>query len=141
FIAAQRPSSVVAHVPFPAGRDVGDFSVEAWRMFHQIDHRRPLVNGYASNFPAAYREFMFTMGEAFPKPILACALRSVFGADVLIVDQPWLAAHRAAFGLAPKTPEDPDPPDLAPLLTPVYADADVAILPLPPPPAACPPMR
>jgi hypothetical protein len=141
FIAAQPQGTVVAHVPFPAGRDVADFSVEAWRMFHQIDHGRPLVNGYASNVPAVYREFMFAMGEAFPKPILACALRSVFGADLLIADQPWLAAHRAAFGLAGGPSEDPHPPDLAPLLRLAYADRDVVIFRLAPPPGACPPMR
>ena len=110
-------------------------------MFHQIDHGRPLVNGYASNFPAAYREFMFAMGEAFPKPILACALGSVFGADLLIADQPWLASRRAAFGLALGPAEDPHAADLAPLLTPAYADADVAIFRLAPPRGACPPMR
>jgi hypothetical protein len=131
FVAAEPPGTVVAHVPFPAGRDVADFSVEAWRMFRQLHHGRPLVNGYASNFPPAYREFMFAMGDAFPKPILACALRTVFGADLLIVDQPWLAQHRAAF----------DQPELALLLSPVYADRDVAIFRLAPPPGACPPMR
>jgi hypothetical protein len=141
FVAAEPPGTVVAHVPFPAGRDVADFSVDAWRMFHQLDHERPLVNGYASNFPAEYRELMFAMREAFPKPILACALHRVFGADLLIADQSWLALHRAAFGLAAGRSNAPQPSDLASLLTPVYADSDVAIFRLTPPPGACPPMR
>ncbi|MES1206825.1 MAG: hypothetical protein ABUS79_12885 [Pseudomonadota bacterium] len=129
FLAAQPAGTVVAHVPFPAGREVEDFAPEAWRMFAQLDHGRPLVNGYASNFPAVHRELMFAMGEVFPKPILACALHRVFGADLLVADQPWLAAHRAAFE------------ELVPLLTPVYADADVAIYRFTPSPEACPPMR
>jgi len=141
FVAAQPTGTVVVHVPFPAGRDVTDFSAEAWRMFRQIDHRQPLVNGYASNFPSTYREFMFAMGEAFPKPILACALRSVFGADLLIVDQDWLVAHHGAFGLAGPPAAAPETPDLAPLLSLAYADADVAIFRLAPPPGACPALR
>lgn len=140
FIAAQPAGAVVAHVPFPGGRDVADFSVEAWRLFHQIDHRHPLVNGYASNFPATYREFMFAMGKAFPKPILACALRTVFGADLLVADQSWLATHRAAFGLASPS-EAADPPILAPLVSVAYADRDVTVFRLTPPPGVCPPMR
>ncbi len=121
---------MLAHVPFPAGPDVEDFAVEAWRLYAQIDHGRPLVNGYASNFPAVYREFMFAMDAAFPKQILACALRTVFHADLLVVDQDWLGSHRPAFDA-----------EVMPLLAPAYADAAVAIYRLHPPPGVCPPMR
>ena len=129
FVAAQPPETVAVHVPFPTGGEVEDFSGEAWRLFAQMDHRHPLVNGYASNFPAEYREFMFAMGASFPKPILACALRTIFGADLLIVDQPWLAAHRQGFQ------------ELSALLTAAYADSEVAAFRVTPPPDACPPMR
>jgi hypothetical protein len=44
-------------------------------------------------------------------------------------------------GLAAGPSNDPQPSDLAPLLTPVYADSDVATFRLTPPPGACPPMR
>jgi hypothetical protein len=130
FVAAQPTGTVLAHVPFPAGPDVEDFAVEAWRLYAQLDHGQPLANGYASNFPAVYREFMFAMGAAFPKQILACALRTVFHADLLVVDQSWLSVHRSAFDL-----------EVMPLLAPAYADATVAIYRLQPPPDVCPPMR
>ncbi len=114
---------------FPGGVDVEDFSTEAWRLFAQLDHGKPLVNGYASNFPAVYREFMLAMGAEFPKPILACALRVVFGANLLVVDQSWLSSHRDAFAA------------LGPLLEPAYSDATVAIFRLNPTADECPPMR
>jgi hypothetical protein len=129
FVAGQPADTVLAHVPFPGGLDVEDFAVEGWRLFHQIDHGRTLVNGYASNFPSVYREFMLAMGAEFPKPILACALRTIFGANLLIVDQEWLSAHRHAFD------------ELMPLLIPAYSDPAVAIFRLSPPSDACPPMR
>ncbi len=129
FVAAQPAGTVVAHVPFPSRGEVDDLAPEAWRMFAQIDHGRPLVNGYASYFPPLHRELMFAMGRAFPAPILACALHRAFGADLLVVDQPWLVAHRAAFE------------DVMPLLTPAYADAQVAIFRLTPTAQSCPPMR
>lgn len=72
---------------------------------------------------------MFAMGQAFPKAILACALHRIFGAQLLLADQPWLAAHRAAFE------------EVMPLLTPAYSDAQVAIFRFTPSPEARPPMR
>ncbi|HVT10057.1 MAG TPA: hypothetical protein VHO67_21500 [Polyangia bacterium] len=129
FVAAQPAGTVVAHVPFPSGGDVEDLAPEAWRMFAQIDHGRPLVNGYASYFPPLHRELMFAMARAFPAPILACALHRAFGAGLLVVEQPWLAAHRAAFE------------DVRPLLTPAYAGDQVAIFRFTPTPQSCPPMR
>jgi hypothetical protein len=129
YIAGQPPGTVVAHVPFPKGGNVEDLAPEAWRMFAQLDHRQPLVNGYASNFPALHREFMFAMGEKFPEHMLACALRRVFDADLLVVDQDWLSAHQERFA------------ELATMLEPTYADATVAIFRLEPSMSECPPMR
>lgn len=130
FLASQPPGTVIAHVPFPADSGVEQLAPEAWRMFAQIDHEQPLVNGYSSNFPAVYREFMFAMGAQFPQHALACALRRIFGADLLVVDQDWLTAHREPFAeLSP------------PLLEPVYADDAVAIFRMHPSAEECPPMR
>jgi hypothetical protein len=64
---------------------------------------------------------------------LACALRRVLGADLMVVDQPWLARHEQQ--------NDAGWQALAPLLEPTYADAAVAIFRLRPSEAECPPMR
>jgi hypothetical protein len=87
------------------------------------------VNGYASNYPALHREFMFAMGSQFPHPMLTCALRRVFHADLLVVDSDWLSVHNEDFM------------PLSPMLQPAYADSAVAIYRLLPSEAQCPPMR
>jgi hypothetical protein len=129
FLAAQPPATVVAHLPFPGGGSVEDLAPEAWRMFAQIDHRQPLVNGYASHFPPLHRELLFALARAPIDRPLACALRRAFGADLLVVDQGWLSAHRPAFE------------DLAAMLAPEYADDAVAIFRIAPPADECPPLR
>ncbi|HEY2901343.1 MAG TPA: hypothetical protein VGL59_12255 [Polyangia bacterium] len=129
FIASQPPDAVLAHVPFPSGGDVEDFAREAWRLYAQIDHGRPIVNGYSSNVPTLHRAFISAMGTQFPQPPLACALRRVFHADLLIVDQDWLAANRERFA------------QLDSMLKPEFADGAVAIYRLQPSEAQCPPMR
>jgi hypothetical protein len=72
---------------------------------------------------------MFAMAAEFPKHILACALRTVFGADLLIVDQDWLALHRRGFA------------EVMAMLEPAYSDASVVIFRMKPTPEECPPMR
>jgi hypothetical protein len=128
-LASQPAGTVVAHVPFPRSGNVDDFVPEAWRLFAQLDHHQPLVNGYASNLPAVYREFMFAMAAQFPEHALACALHTFFGATRLVVDQDWLAQHGPAFAA------------LGPMLAPTYADAAVAIFRFQPAPDECPPVR
>jgi hypothetical protein len=128
FLAGQKPGTVVAHVPFPKSGSVEDLAPEAWRMFAQIDHRQPLVNGYASHFPAESREFLFAMAAAFPNPPLACALRRVFETDLLVVDHEWLSDHQEFAGLAA-------------IMDTTYADEDVTIYRLRPSLSQCPPMR
>jgi hypothetical protein len=128
-LASQPPGTVVAHVPFSRTGDVDDLAPEAWRMFAQIDHRQPIVNGYASYFPAVQREVMFAMGAGFPDHALACALRRVFGVDLLVVDQGWLGVHHAEMAA------------LGSMLVTTYADDVVTIYRLEPSPAECPPMR
>jgi hypothetical protein len=98
-------------------------------MLAQLQHRQPLVNGYASNFPALVREFMFAMGGAFPDHQLACALKVVFHTDLLVIDRAWLDQHAAAVA------------GLGPLLTPVFADPTAVVFRLSPAPGECPPMR
>jgi hypothetical protein len=129
YVAGQPADTVLAHVPFPSAGNVEDLAQEAWRMYAQIEHRRALVNGYSSNFPALQREFMFAMGSQFPHPMLACALARVFHADLLVVDSDWLAVHAADFA------------QLSPMLQPAYADSAVAIYRLQPSQEQCPPMR
>ena len=129
YLAGQPPGTVVAHVPFAASGEVDDLASETRRMFDQIEHGQPLVNGYASHFPPLHREFLFAMAASFPEHTLACALRRVFAADLLVVDQPWLNAHRAGFA------------SLLTMLEPVHEDAAVAIYRLHPSESECPPMR
>jgi hypothetical protein len=128
-LASQPPGTVVAHVPFSKTGNVEDLAPDAWRMFAQIDHQQPLVNGYASNFPAIQREFMYAMGAGFPDHPLACALRRVFGVDLVVVDHDWLRVHGAELA------------GLGAMLEPTYADDAVAIYRLQPSAAECPPMR
>jgi hypothetical protein len=129
FLAAEPQGSVVAHVPFPRSGNVEDFAPETWRMLAQVEHGQPLVNGYASNFPAIHREFMFAMGSRFPDHTLACALRRVFSADLVVVDRDWLAQHRTDFGT------------IEAMMEPAYDDPAVAIFRLRPSESECPPMR
>jgi hypothetical protein len=108
---------------------VEDFAPEAWRMFAQLDHRQPLVSGYASHVPPLHREFMFAMGTSFPNRALACALRRAFDTDLVVVDQDWMSAHRSRFA------------ELTSMRDPIYTDDAVAIYRLAPSLSECPPMR
>jgi hypothetical protein len=105
----------VAHVPFPAGIKVKDYEVEAWRMFAQIDHGKPIVNGYSGYFPPGYTDFHLDMGLRFPAPDLVCELNRGLGVDTLVVDQPWLAVHSGEME------------GIAGMLQPMYGDPDVQI--------------
>jgi hypothetical protein len=129
FIASQPPDTVLAHVPFPGGEDVAAFAREAWRLYAQIDHRRPIVNGYSSNVPTLHRAFISAMGNQFPQPMLACALRRVFHVDLLIVDNDWLATNRESFAQPGS------------MLKSAFADGAVTVYRLQPTDAQCPPMR
>jgi hypothetical protein len=94
---------VLVHVPFPGGLNISDYEVETRRMFRQIDHRRPIVNGYSSFFPVArtpagevypaYTAFQLTMARTFPSYELLCALGRSLGADTLVADREWLATR------------------------------------------------
>jgi hypothetical protein len=129
FLAGQTPGTVVAHVPFPGVGTVEALAPEAWRLLSQITHRQPLVNGYASNFPALNRELMFAMGNTFPDHALGCALHTVFGAQLLVVDRDWLVAHGPGFAA------------LGPMFAPVHEDPAVVVFRVQPAPGECPPVR
>jgi hypothetical protein len=105
----------VAHVPFPAGIKVKDYEIEAWRMYAQIDHGKPIVNGYSGYFPPGYTDFQLDMGMRFPAADLLCELNRGLEVDTLVVDSPWLAVHSG------------DMESVTGLLEPLYDDADVQI--------------
>jgi len=126
WLRAQPPGSVIAHVPFPAGLRVADYESEAWRLFAQIDHHQPLVNGYSGYFPPGYTAFQQDMAAHFPERGLLCQLGLGLDVNTLVVDQPWQADHAAALAAQ------------RPFLQPLYADAEVAIYRLHMAEADCP---
>jgi hypothetical protein len=103
WLRAQPGARVVAHVPFPGGLNVSDYEIEAWRLYAQIDHRRPLVNGYSGYFPVArapdgtivqaYNRFQLAMAREFPEYQLLCVLTQSLGANTVVVDRAWLLRH------------------------------------------------
>jgi hypothetical protein len=105
WLRQQPDSTVVAHVPFPAGLHVSDYEIEAWRLFAQIDHHKPIVNGYSGYFPQmrtpdgrtvpVYTHFQLAMAQEFPNERLFCVLIQNLGVNTLIVDTSWLVDHRA----------------------------------------------
>lgn len=112
--------AVIAHVPFPAGLHVSDYEREAWRMFAQIHHRKPIVNGYSGYFPPGYTRFQLEMAREFPNANLLCGLNKRLGVNRLVIDQAWLARNEMrmeAYRL---------------LLEPIYDDKEVKIYRLEP---------
>jgi hypothetical protein len=137
WLTAQPHDTVVAHVPFPAGLHVSDYEIEAWRLFAQIDHRKPIVNGYSGYFPQArrpdgvviptYTQFQLAMATRFPDRRLLCGLDKRLGVNTLIVGQDWLAGHKSQMDA------------YANFLHPVYADEEVRIYALLAPEGKCRP--
>lgn len=121
---------IVAHVPFPAGLHVSDYEMETWRMYAQIDHHRPLLNGYSGYFPSGYGTFQVDMDQNFPSDRLLCMMAFGMGVNTLVLDRPYLEERRALF-------EDDS---LRGFFAPGYsADPGVVIVRLQPPPEACGP--
>jgi hypothetical protein len=85
------PGAPLVHLPVPASEGVGDYEETARAMLLSTAHQHPLVNGYSSYFPRAYRAFARIM-RGCPKPAAWSALREV-GLRVLIVRSSWLAAE------------------------------------------------
>ncbi|HEY3567832.1 MAG TPA: hypothetical protein VGP73_07850 [Thermoanaerobaculia bacterium] len=118
---------IVAHVPLPRGLHVSDYEVETWRMLAQIDHRRPLMNGYSGYFPSGYGTFQVDMDQNFPSDRLLCMMALGMGVNTLVLDRPYLEERRALF----------ESDSLRGFFRPGYSDHQVVIVRLSPPPEAC----
>ena len=118
---------VVAHVPLPRGLHVSDYEVETWRMLAQIDHHRPLLNGYSGYFPSGYGTFQVDMDQNFPSDRLLCMMAFGMGVNTLVLDRPYLEERRALF----------ESDSLRGFFRPGYSDPQVVIVRLSPPPEAC----
>lgn len=135
WLRAEPDTAVVVHVPFPSGLHVSDYEIETRRMFAQIDHRKPLVNGYSSYFPQAqapdgttiptYTEFQLAMANLFPNYELLCTLNKSLGANILVADRDWLSRHSS------------DMRTYGEFLQPTYADEQVQIYRLEAPAEEC----
>jgi hypothetical protein len=125
----ERPGElIVAHVPLPRGLHVSDYEVETWRMFAQIDHHRPMMNGYSGYFPSGYGTFQVDMDRNFPSDRLLCMMAFGMGVNTLILDRPYLEERRALF----------ESDSLRGFFGPGYSDdPKVVIVRLHPPPEAC----
>ncbi|HEV8580982.1 MAG TPA: hypothetical protein VGX68_18105 [Thermoanaerobaculia bacterium] len=118
---------IVAHVPLPRGLHVSDYEIETWRMFAQIDHHRPLLNGYSGYFPSGYGTFQMDMDQNFPSDRLLCMMALGMGVNTLVLDRPYLEERRALF----------ESDFLRGFFGPGYSDPEVVIVRLSPPPEAC----
>ncbi len=135
WLRAQSEDTVVAHVPFPGGLHVSDYEIEAWRMFAQIDHRKPIVNGYSGYFPQArardgqavptYTRFQLRMAADFPDYRLLCVLDKALGVNRLVVSRDWLNSRESRMDLHRE------------FLRPVYADQEVQVYSLDAPEERC----
>jgi hypothetical protein len=124
----QQPGKlIVAHVPLPPGLHVSDYEMETWRMFAQIDHQRPLLNGYSGYFPSGYGMFQADMEQNFPSERLLCMMRFGMGVNTLVLDRSYLEERRALF----------ESESLRDFFSPGYSDPKVVIVRLSPPPEAC----
>ena len=133
----QGPDTVVAHIPFPAGLHVSDYEVEAWRMFAQIDHQKPIVNGYSGNFPQlrsplgavvpVYTQFQLAIAQQFPTEQLLCILQRSQDVNTLVVDRGWLEGHATQLA------------EFSSFIEPAYGDEQVQIYRLQAPAGRCSP--
>lgn len=122
WLRSQPPGTTVVHLPLPAGDGATALEAEAWRLFHQIDHRQPMLNGYSSHFPPHYDRYQGLPGESILGYQALCALSREAGINTVVVDRSWLTAL---------------PAEARRLLRPAYLDADVQICRLAPSPADC----
>ena len=135
WVRAQPDDTVIAHVPFPAGLHVSDYEIETRRMVAQIEHQKPIVNGYSGNFPQAhtplglvvpiYTQFQLAMSQQFPSEQLFCIMDRGLDVNLLVVDRDWLADHTEQMER------------YSTFLEPAYADEQVQIYRLHAPPGKC----
>jgi hypothetical protein len=127
--------AVIAHVPFPPGVHVSEYERETWRMLAQIDHGKPIVNGYSGYLPQArnelgmvtpaYLQFQLAMAQKFPEERLLCVLGAGLGVNTLVVDASWREASAQRLE------------DFTAFLQPTYHDDEVRIFRLQVPPDRC----
>lgn len=117
--------TVVAHIPFPESQHVSQYEIEAWRLFAQIDHKKPLVNGYSGFFPPGYLRFQLDMARDFPSRDLMCIMANSLRVNTVVIDQSWLARHTEKLHV------------FKDFLHPSYRDEVVAIFRLDPPNQGC----
>jgi hypothetical protein len=80
----------------------------ATAMYRSIFHRRPLLNGYASYFPAGFRGRM-ALAKRLPDPAALMTLRQTTGLTTIVVHRMGMpASQRAAWDMAARRPR----PDL-----------------------------
>ena len=127
WLREQPGKRIVAHVPLPRGLHVSDYEVEAWRMFAQIDHHRPLLNGYSGYFPSGYGTFQMDMDQNFPSERLLCMMAFGLGVNTLILDRSYAEERSALF----------ESDSLRGFFRLEYSDPGVVIVRLSPPPEAC----
>jgi len=131
WLRSQPAGTVVAHLPLPERDETAAFEKETWRMFRQIDHGKPMLNGYAAFFPPLYDALRRLAGEEFPSYRTLCALHEGAGVDTVVVDRRWLVDHSSRFGGR----------EVRRLLWPAYQDGEVAVFRLRPAPSDCRPER
>jgi hypothetical protein len=127
WLREQPGNLIVVHVPLPRGLHVSDYEIETWRMFAQIDHHRPMQNGYSGYFPSGYGTYQVDMDQNFPSDRLLCMMAFGFGVNTLVLDRPYLEERRALF----------ESESLRGFFAPGYSDSKVVIVRLSPPPEAC----
>ncbi len=125
WLAGQPPGTAVLHIPIAGGVHVSDYEIDAWRMFAQIDHHQPIVNGYSSYFPPGYTAFQAALAQEFPTADLLCTLTVGLGVHTLVVDQAWLVDHQPAMAAQ------------AGFFQPLYRDPQVQIYHLQTPTGIC----
>ncbi|MEM7355221.1 MAG: hypothetical protein AAF657_30705, partial [Acidobacteriota bacterium] len=92
-VESSEPDDVFAFVPFPEGRTSREYLGTAQWMYWQMQHWRPMANGYSGFFPQHFQRLKKSMGE-FPS---ASSLRSLHEAGVR-----YCVVHRAFLADPPR---------------------------------------
>jgi hypothetical protein len=88
-LVAQRPGPLLQ---LPVGYDGVRPRVHARAMYYAIFHRRPILNGYSSYWPADFPVHM-RMANRLPAPRPVAELRRRTGLALILVDVGWLQPH------------------------------------------------
>jgi len=127
WLREQPAGTAIVHLPFPHGDRAAAFEVETWRMFRQLDHRKPMLNGYSGYFPPVYDRFRKLIGEGLPDYRSLCALNKEAGINAVVIDRNWQLPNAGFL----------DDRDARRLLALAYQDEEVKIYRLAPPASDC----